>query len=238
MKPVQELLQSDVISQIVGTMIAVPLSKIIDPPRKNHSVLSPHKYMVLKQDIKKHCIEPCIDFALAVRPLENGMYEIIDGRHRCQIVRELKWKTVNCIPYFITEKAARKLSIRRNVQHGEFTDVLTDEIAALLKDGDSIDDLVLELAFTEKELLDLAAAASLPDDLLKGIDSEEESTASKIDGGFSGLYEFKVQLSKVEREIVNKSIDLVMDKRKASHPGEAISFICKKFFKKFGGTEK
>ena len=215
-----------VTSRIIGATIAIPLDNIVEPSRKNHSEMSPHKFEALKQDVKKHCIEPHMDFVIAVRPIHNGQYEIVDGRHRYKIAQALEWKSVLCKIYNLSEKAARKLSIRRNNQHGDFTDALQDEIASLLKDGDSIEELVSDLAFTERELLDLAAHSVVPDELDKTLNSGTKLAESK-----STLLEMKFVLSKEERGYINKAIDMVMDAKQASHPGAALARICRKYVK-------
>lgn len=227
---------------VIPTLGQVPitildLSKMI-PRVRNHSAMAAHKFKALKDDVKRHSEEPYIDFPVLVRPIKHGMYEIIDGHHRFQVVKELGWSKVSVRVLNVSESMALKISVRRNAQHGEFTDVLAEEIQGLLDAGESIEDLAGSIAMNEREIMDLAASATLPEELLK---SSKRMNGKKGSGELvedTRIFQVSFHITEKERSIINAAIDNVLDADEESAPGSALAAVCSRYLAKFQSATK
>jgi hypothetical protein len=69
---------------------------------------------------------------LAVRELEDGCFEVIDGNHRLEAIRFLGWKEATCENFGSIDKA-RAVTIARRRNHQWFEDEM-DKLAALYRD--------------------------------------------------------------------------------------------------------
>ena len=82
---------------------------------------------------------------LVVRPIEDGLYQVLSGNQRCQVLRKLHWESVPCIIVDVGDAEAKLLAQTLNRLHGSddlglraelVKDVLaaipTEEVLALL----------------------------------------------------------------------------------------------------------
>ena len=55
---------------------------------------------------------------LVVRPIEDGLYQVLSGNQRCQVLRKLRWESVPCIIVEIGEAEAKLMAQTLNRLHG------------------------------------------------------------------------------------------------------------------------
>lgn len=91
----------------------ISIERVI-PNRFNPNSLSQDQYELLRRDVAEHDLE----YPIEVRPLENGLYEIVDGEHRWKVCKELGFKEIECEVKDIGEAEAKQRNYRLNSARG------------------------------------------------------------------------------------------------------------------------
>jgi len=84
------------------------------PEERARATFTDEQYQELKASIEKNGFT----IPILVKPLSKGKYELIDGEHRIQIVKELGWKKVPAVITDADEKKATLLNILANTARG------------------------------------------------------------------------------------------------------------------------
>lgn len=163
--------------------IAIPDYKIVPvaqlkEAQQNANELEPEDFNKLVGVIKKHgFFQP-----ICVRPLEGGMYEVVDGHHRLKAGKKLGMKAIPCVVGDDIDKVkAMALSLAMNRIKGETNlTVASDMLKQLAAVGMQMPDLV-GLGFEEDALKALLAieVQALPDEDDDGIEPQQVQSSKK-----------------------------------------------------------
>jgi len=92
----------------------IEIDKIVIPEDRARATFNQDQYNELKASIKEHGF----NVPILVRPLADGRYELIDGEHRIQIVKEMGWTKIPAIVTTTDEKRASILNFLANTARG------------------------------------------------------------------------------------------------------------------------
>ena len=92
----------------------IPIEDIIIPENRVRATFTEEQYQELKASIEKHGFK----IPILVRQLENGKYELIDGEHRIQVVKELGWDKIPAVITDADDYKATMLNILANTARG------------------------------------------------------------------------------------------------------------------------
>jgi len=92
----------------------IEISKIIIPEKRARATLTEQQIEELKENIKKHGFT----IPILVKTTPDGNYELIDGQHRIEIVKEFGWERVPAVIISADEKRAAILNITSNTLRG------------------------------------------------------------------------------------------------------------------------
>ena len=116
----------------------IEIEKIRIPEQRARATFTEEQMQELRASIEKNGFT----IPILVRPLEDGTYELIDGEHRIQIVKEMGWTK---IPAVITDADVRKatvLNILANTARGTQNPMDVAEALKRAKDaGATIEEL-------------------------------------------------------------------------------------------------
>ena len=92
----------------------IKIEDIIIPEKRARATFTDEQYHELKASIQTHGFT----VPILVRPMENGKYELIDGEHRIQIVKDLGWEKVPAVITDADERKATLLNVLANTARG------------------------------------------------------------------------------------------------------------------------
>jgi len=92
----------------------IPIEDIIIPKERVRATFNEEQWQELKASIQKHGFK----IPILVRQLEDGKYELIDGEHRIQVVKELGWEKIPAVITDDDEYKATMLNILSNTARG------------------------------------------------------------------------------------------------------------------------
>jgi len=92
----------------------IEIDKIVIPEDRARATFTQDQYNELKASIKEHGFT----VPILVRPLPDGRYELIDGEHRIQVVKEMGWTKIPAIVTTTDEKRAYVLNFLANTARG------------------------------------------------------------------------------------------------------------------------
>jgi len=92
----------------------IEIEKIKIPKERARATFTEEQYNELKASIEKHGFT----IPILVRDLGDGTYELIDGEHRIQVVKELGWKKIPAVITDADDHKATMLNILANTARG------------------------------------------------------------------------------------------------------------------------
>jgi len=92
----------------------IEIDKIIIPEQRVRATFTDEQYAELKASIEKHGFK----IPILVRELGDGQFELIDGEHRINVVRELGWDRIPSVITDDDEYKATMLNILSNTARG------------------------------------------------------------------------------------------------------------------------
>lgn len=93
----------------------IPLSDIVIPEERVRATFSDEQQEELKASIEKHGFY----IPIMVKPQEDGKFELIDGEHRINIVRDLGWESIPAVIADTDENKSTMLNILANTARGK-----------------------------------------------------------------------------------------------------------------------
>jgi ParB-like chromosome segregation protein Spo0J len=147
-----------------------------------------------------------------VRQLDDGTYEILGGEHRARAAMKNGDETVPVLNLGeVSDEKAKEIGLVDNARYGN-DDTL--QLAALLKDLGSVDDLSTFMPYTDAEFASIFAASSIALDEL-GLDDEASPSALATTAAAPqthAVMRFKVPVE--DAESIAKRIEAVMKAQK------------------------
>jgi ParB/RepB/Spo0J family partition protein len=92
----------------------IPIKDIIIPEQRARATFTDEQFQELKASIEKNGFT----IPILVRQLDNGKYELIDGEHRIQVVKELGWEKIPAVISELDDTKATLLNILANTARG------------------------------------------------------------------------------------------------------------------------
>jgi ParB/RepB/Spo0J family partition protein len=201
----------------------VPVDKIC-PNTWNPNKVEDKVQSQLIEDIKRDGFtQPII---VRVHPKKSEMYEIIDGEHRWNAVKELDWKEVDCLIEEKNDAEAMIRTITMNKLRGEFDSIKLAEVLVELKKTYSEEELVKLLGFSEEELKSYEELLDFDPESLSALEDKEENAV--VDNGnpettMLNTKEFSLDLTQLD--VVETAIEAVNE----FTPESALAKICKEY---------
>jgi ParB family chromosome partitioning protein len=138
----------------------IEIDKIIIPEKRATATFTQEQHDELKASI----LTNGFTVPILVRPLEDGNYELIDGLHRTQIVRELGWTKIPAIITSADEKKASILNILANTARGSQNPMdIAEMLDKTLQAGATIDELAAAIGHTKDWVELYLMLVKLPD---------------------------------------------------------------------------
>ena len=155
----------------------VPLDDLRPHPR-NSNVMPEDLKEKLKAHIKRSGRYPF----LVVRPYpeEPGHYQVLDGHHRIEILRELGHTEARCDVWDVNDREAKLLLATLNRLQGQDVPIRRAELLHELLGEMSIDDLAGLLPETDKQLEDLHSLLEFPAEDIAALLEEQAEEAEKV----------------------------------------------------------
>lgn len=173
----------------------VPLDDLRDPADKNPNVMSDVDYVSLREAIRKRgFLQP----VLARLLVDDGL-EIIDGRHRTKVARELGYTSVPCVVMSgVADDVARALVVGMNRLRGQLDLMVVGEMFDdMLRSGSSVEDLALTgFSATDVDEMVRSLNRTMTDALIGG-DASVPSPEAEEKTTEAG-YGFEVKFANVE----------------------------------------
>jgi ParB family chromosome partitioning protein len=138
----------------------VEISKIVIPDKRATATFTKEQHDELKASI----LTNGFTVPILVRPLPDGKYELIDGLHRIEIVKELDWTKIPAIVTSADEKKASILNILANTARGSQNPIdIAEMLDKTLKAGATIDELAAATGHTKDWVEFYLTLVKLPD---------------------------------------------------------------------------
>ena len=138
----------------------IEIEKIHIPEKRARATFTDEQYQELKASIEKNGFT----IPILVKPLDNGTYELIDGEHRIQIVKEMGWKKIPAVITEADEKKATLLNILANTARGTQNPMDVAEALRRAHDaGADIKELAAATGHTESWVKLYLTLTELPD---------------------------------------------------------------------------
>ncbi len=143
----------------MGTQV-VRIEDILIPEVRSNAVYSAEKYDELKASIAQSGIQ----FRPSLRPLDGGKFELIDGRHRLQVWKELGHVDIEVDIDNLTDEQAFVKHITANHHRGDADPVGLARIIKKLKDsGKTLEDIGKLIGYSGSQAAQYLQLAFLPD---------------------------------------------------------------------------
>lgn len=142
------------------TIQTVLIESVKIPEIRSNAVYTPEKYQELKESIANSGIQ----FRPSVRQLQDGTYELVDGRHRIRVWQELGHTDIEVEVEQLTDEQAFVKHVVANHHRGENDPVGLSKIIKKLRDqGRTYDDIGKMIGYSGSTVSQYAILASLPD---------------------------------------------------------------------------
>src|SRR5213594_80670 len=189
-----------------GTRIGarmVPLDNLRPHPL-NSNVMSED----LKEKLKAHIRRTGRYPFLVVRPHpeEPGHYQVLDGHHRVEILRELGHTEARCDVWQVDDREAKLLLATLNRLQGQDVPIRRAELLHELLGEMSIDDLAGLLPETDKQLEELHALLEFPAEEIAALLEEEAEQTEKV---LPRVLSFVVTAE--QEQLIEQAVELASD---------------------------
>jgi ParB/RepB/Spo0J family partition protein len=138
----------------------VKIADIAIPEIRSNAVYSPEKY----QELKLSIAQAGIQFRPTIRRMPDGKYEVVDGRHRIQVWKELGHEDIEAEVEQLTDEQAFVKHITANHHRGENDPVGLARVIRKLRDGGkTLDDIGKLIGYSGTQTAQYLQLAYLPD---------------------------------------------------------------------------
>jgi len=129
-----------------GNYAEISISDIIIPEDRARATFTPEQFNELKASIQKHGFT----VPILVRKLPDGKYELIDGEHRIQVVKEMGWEKIPAMVIEIDDARASVLNFLANTARGTQDPIdISRAINKALKSGLSLEEIASATGHTK-----------------------------------------------------------------------------------------
>jgi ParB/RepB/Spo0J family partition protein len=207
-------------------LLADPGSLVTNP--WNTNVVPPDNEAKLDESIKRlGMFKPVV-----VRELANGTLQILGGEHRAASAKRLGMKQIPVINLGkVDDKRAKEISLIDNGRYGSDN---TLELAALLDELGTADELAKFMPYTDADLASIFSSVSIALDDLDLPDIEDSPTAPSKDkpSQTHQIMRFKVPVDDVDEitRLIEKTMKVqgFSESDSLTNAGDALVFLLKK----------
>jgi len=181
----------------------VPLDDLLPHPL-NSNVMSPDLQAKLKAHIKRTGRYPYL--VVRPHPEQEGKFQVLDGHHRIQILRELGHREARVDVWQVDDREAKLLLATLNRLQGQDQPLRRAELIHELLGEMSLDDLAGLLPETDKQLEELHALLEFPAEevaaLLQGQAEEAERVLPRV---------LSFVVTPEQEQVIEQAVELASD---------------------------
>ena len=155
----------------------VPLDDLLPHPL-NANVMTEELREKLKVNIKRTGRYPHL--IVRPHPSEPGKYQVLDGHHRVDVLRDLGHREARCDVWDVDDREAKILLATLNRLEGQDIPVRRAQLLHELLGEMSADDLAGLLPETERQIADLHSLLEFPADEIAALLDEEAEEQEKV----------------------------------------------------------
>ena len=202
-------------------IVDLPISRL-SPAEWNSNEVEPQMMGRLRESIIRFGLVE----NLVVRPLEKGLFEVLSGNHRLEVLAGLGIETVACMVVDLDDAQARLLAQALNHIHGEDNAGLRAEVLRRVLDSVSQEEVLKLLPETPEGLQALVNLGE--EDLAAHLEAWQRSQAARLK-----LLQFRV--TDAHARVVHRAVDRALqqpdgDESKTPNVrGTALYRICKHY---------
>ena len=176
----EENAERDSASTLKGTRIGARMVPIEDlrPHPLNSNVMPEDLREKLKTHIHRTGRYPFV--VVRPHPDEPGTFQVLDGHHRVEILRELGHREVRCDVWQVDDREAKLLLATLNRLQGQDLPMRRAQLIHELLGEMSVDDLAGLLPETDKQLEELHALLEFPADEIANLLAERAEAEEKV----------------------------------------------------------
>ena len=153
--------------------VDVPLERLVPHPL-NANEMAPDRQAKLRNNIRRTGNYPPV--IVRAHPQHEGCYEILDGHHRVEVLRDLGCATACCQVWDVDDREAKILLATLNRLQGEDVPIRRAELLDSLLHDIRVDDLALIIPEDLPDISSTLELLSFPiDDLEQRLRAEEEA---------------------------------------------------------------
>jgi ParB/RepB/Spo0J family partition protein len=139
-------------------------------------------------------------------PEEPGKYQVLDGHHRVEVLRELGHREARCDVWDVNDREAKLLLATLNRLQGQDVPIRRAELIHELLGEMSADDLAGLLPESDRQIEELIALLQFPADEIAAILEAEAEEAEKV---LPRVLSFVV--SPEQEEVIERAVELASD---------------------------
>jgi len=181
----------------------VPLDDLRPHPL-NSNVMSEDLKAKLRAHIKRSGRYPFL--VVRPHPDEPGKYEVLDGHHRVEVLRELGHAEARVDVWDVTDREAKLLLATLNRLQGQDVPIRRAELLHELLGEMSIDDLAGLLPENDRQLEELHALLEFPAEEIAALLEEQAEEAEKV---LPRVMSFVV--SPEQEELIEQAVEMASD---------------------------
>lgn len=181
----------------------VPVSDLVAHPL-NSNVMSPEIREKLKVNIARTKRYPFL--VVRPHPEEAGCYQVLDGHHRLDILRELGHSKARCDVWEVDDREAKLLLATLNRLEGQDQPLKRAELLHALLADMNVSDLAGLLPEDEKQIEELHALLEFPADEVAALLEEE---ADRAERSLPKVIHFVV--TPEQEEIIERAVEAASD---------------------------
>lgn len=155
----------------------VPLEDLLPHPL-NSNVMPEDLREKLKANIKQSGRYPFL--VIRPHPEDTGKFQVLDGHHRVDVLRELGHTDARCDVWEVTDREAKLLLATLNRLEGQDAPIRRAELLHALLGEMSVKDLGGLLPETDKQIEELHALLEFPADEIAALLDAEAEEAEKV----------------------------------------------------------
>src|SRR2546422_11591091 len=174
------------------------------PHPLNSNVMSEDLQAKLRAHIRRTGRYPFL--VVRPHPEELGRYQVLDGHHRVEILRELGHTDARCDVWSVDDREAKLLLATLNRLQGQDVPIRRAELLHELLGEMSLDDLAGLLPETDKQLEELHALLEFPAEDIAALLAEKEEMEEKA---LPVVMSFVV--SHEQAEMIEQAVELASD---------------------------
>src|SRR5881628_960588 len=181
----------------------VPLDDLLPHPL-NSNVMSPDLQAKLRAHIKRTGRYPFL--VVRPHPEEPGKYQVLDGHHRVEILRELGHTEARCDVWEVNDREAKLLLATLNRLQGQDSPIRRAQLIHELLAEMNVADLGGLLPETDKQLEELHALLEFPAEEIAALLEEQAQEAEKV---LPRILSFVV--TPEQEEIIERAVEMASD---------------------------